>query len=416
MTDQTLDKTTLIVGAGHAGVQAAASLREYGWQGQIALINDEDRLPYERPPLSKTFDGEKAIVPLRPQAFFDDKRIDLKMGSAVDSIDADGQSLELSDGTTLTYDNCIVCTGSGPLRVPPFADPHMDGVYVLRNAPDEAAMRAAIDAGDLRRLLVIGAGFIGLETAAALAERLNAITVVDLAPSAMGRGVAPEIGQLCVDALQKAGVEVHFETKVESIAKTDDGLEITLTGGKTLTVDGVLLSVGARPNDDLLVNAGLGEHRAIAVDTNCQVPGIKGLYAVGDMVMAPHPLLGDQPVRLESVDVAVLQAKTAAAAICGAPEPRVQAPWFWSTQGKNKMQMVGIKGMATQWVIRQDHTADVPTATALGFNDDNQLMAAQCLNNPKDFAASRKFWGTAPTGDIQALADASLSLKEAFSA
>ena len=113
----------------------------------------------------------------------------------------------------------------------------------------------------------------------------------------------------CVDALQKTGVEVHFETKVESIATTDDGLEITLTGRKTLTVDGVLLSVGARPNDDLLVNAGLGEHRAIAVDTNCQVPGTKGLYAVGDMVMAPHPLLGDQPVRLESVDVAVLQAK-----------------------------------------------------------------------------------------------------------
>ena len=146
MTDQTLDKTTLIVGAGHAGVQAAASLREYGWQGQIALINDEDRLPYERPPLSKTFDGEKAIVPLRPQAFFDDKRIDLKMGRAVVSIDADAQSLSLSDGSTLTYDNCIVCTGSGPLRVPPFADPDMDGVYVLRNAPDEAAMRAAIDA------------------------------------------------------------------------------------------------------------------------------------------------------------------------------------------------------------------------------------------------------------------------------
>ena len=203
MTDQTLDKTTLIVGAGHAGVQAAASLREYGWQGQIVLINDEDRLPYERPPLSKTFDGEKAIVPLRPQAFFDDKRIDLKMGSAVVSIDADAQSLSLSDGSTLTYDNCIVCTGSGPLRVPPFADPDMDGVYVLRNAPDEAAMRAAIDAGNLRRLLVIGAGFIGLETAAALAERLDAITVVDLAPSAMGRGVAPEIGQLCVDALTK---------------------------------------------------------------------------------------------------------------------------------------------------------------------------------------------------------------------
>ena len=389
MTDQTLDKTTLIIGAGHAGVQAAASLREYGWQGQIALINDEDRLPYERPPLSKTFDGEKAIVPLRPQAFFDDKRIDLKMGSAVVSIDADAQSLSLSDGSTLTYDNCIVCTGSGPLRVPPFADPDMDGVYVLRNAPHEAAMRAAIDAGNLRRLLVIGAGFIGLETAAALAERLDAITVVDLAPSAMGRGVAPEIGQLCVDALQKAGVEVHFETKVESIATTDDGLEITLTGGKTLTVDGVLLSVGARPNDDLLVNAGLGEHRAIAVDTNCQVPGTKGLYAVGDMVMAPHPLLGDQPVRLESVDVAVLQAKTAAAAICGAAEPRVQAPWFWSPRAK-QMQM-GIKGMATQWVIRQI-MADVPTATALGFNDDNQLMAAQCLNNPKDFAASRKFW------------------------
>ena len=109
--------------------------------------------------------------------------------------------------------------------------------------------------------------------------------------------------------------------------------------------------------------------------------------------------------------------KTAAAAICEAPEPRVQAPWFWSTQGKNKMQMVGIKGMATQWVIRQDHTADVPTATALGFNDDNQLMAAQCLNNPKRFCRQPQILGhRACTRDIQALADASLSLKEAFSA
>ena len=416
MTEQTNDKTALIIGAGHAGVQAAASLREYGWEGRVVLINDEDRLPYERPPLSKTFDGDKAIVPLRPQAFFDDKRIELQMGQAVTSIDASNQSVTLADGTFVPYDNAIVCTGSGPLRVPPFTDADMKRVYVLRNAPDEAAMRAAIDTGALRRLLVIGAGFIGLETAAALADRLDSITVVDLAPSAMGRGVAPEIGQLCVDALEAADVAVHFDTKVEAVKQTDCALELTLTGGRSLTVDGVLLSVGARPNDDLLVAAGLGEHRGITVDASCQVAGANGLYAVGDMVMAPHPLLGDEPVRLESVDVAVLQAKTAAAAICNASAPRVQAPWFWSTQGKNKMQMVGIKGMATQWVLRQDHAADVPTATALGFNNQNQLMAAQCLNNPKDFAASRKFWGSAPNGDIQDLADASVSLKEAFSA
>ena len=407
-------ETTVIIGAGHAGVQAGASLREYGWKGRIILISDEYSLPYERPPLSKTFDASQAVVQLRPQAFYDDKGIELALGQAVTSLEATNKTICLANGQTIRYDNAILCTGSTPMRVPPFDHLNTDDVYVLRNADDQTALQTKIEAGRLQRLLVLGAGFIGLEAAAALADRVPEITVVDLAPTAMGRAVAPEIGQLCVEALQGAGITIKLKTQIENVEQTSTGLNLEFPDRESLEVDGVLLSVGARPNDDLLVAAGFGKHREIAVNSACQLLGQDDLYAVGDMVMAPHPLLGETPMRLESVDAAVSQAKTAAAAICNVPAPRPLAPWFWSTQGKNKLQMVGIKNFATQWVLRHDKNAEMPTATALGFNDKQELVAAQCLNNTKDFAASRKFWGRQPSLNIKALTDSKLALKEAF--
>ena len=411
-----MSKTAVIIGAGHAGVQAAASLREYGWDGRVLLVNDEDRLPYERPPLSKTFDGENAIVNLRPQNFYDDKNIELVMGSAATALDAQAKTVTLADGQVLAYDICIAATGSSALMVPPFTESALPGIYALRNAPDEAALRQRVEDGSLKRLMIIGSGFIGLETAAALSSSLDHIRVVDMAPAAMTRTTHEGIAAHCVESARALGVKFSFQNKVEEMqAAGGGGLDISQTDGTREQVDAVLVSVGASPNDQLFVDAGLCQPRQLTADANSMVA--PDLYAIGDMAMAPHPLFDDPaPVRLESVDYAVLQAKQAAAHICDKPSPRVMAPWFWSNQGMNRLQMVGIKPHAVRWVVREtsDGNGGLPIATALGIDAQGRLAVAQCLNNAKDFAASRKFWRHEIKVSDDELTDPGLALKEAF--
>ncbi|GAA2825655.1 3-phenylpropionate/trans-cinnamate dioxygenase ferredoxin reductase subunit [Aminobacter aminovorans] len=329
-------KRIVIVGAGHAGVQAAASLRDEGFGGEIELISAESALPYHRPPLSKRFaEGltDEAIA-LRPAAFYAAQDIRLRRGKAVEEIDVRGQRLKLGSGKRLAYDHLILATGSRnrSLAVP---GEELDGIVSIRDLGDAYRLASSIVIGT--RAFIVGAGYLGLEVAAALARHGVKVTIAAARPLPLGRSVSPETARMVVAGLRDMGIETIVGTGIAGFE--GNGRRVTgvrLGDGSLRETELAVVGIGAVPDVGLAKYAGLDVDNGILVD-EALATSAANISAIGDCAR----IRGCS--RLESVASATFQARCIAARLCGRPAPAAETPWFWSDIGDLRLKMAGLK-------------------------------------------------------------------------
>jgi 3-phenylpropionate/trans-cinnamate dioxygenase ferredoxin reductase subunit len=380
----------VIVGAGHAGVQAAASLREEGVEAPIVLLSDEKELPYQRPPLSKAFlKGETDLhgLPLRAESFFRDNAIDLRLGARAESIDRAARRVETRDGI-IPYGHLILATGSRHRRLD-VPGVELPDVHKLRTLADAAAIRARLKPGV--RLVVIGAGFIGLEIAAT-AKGLGAeVTVVEIA-RLMGRAVSPLLSEFYLKAHSASGVGFRLGVGVAAIRGVGKAEAIELTSGEVLPADLVVLGIGVLAEDGLARAAGLECANGVVVDALLQTSD-PAISAIGDCADFPNVALGFR-TRLESVQNATDQGRCVAARLAGKPAPYDALAWFWSDQGDIKMQIAGLSHGVDRWALRGDAAAGA--FSAFGFRS-GKLAVVESVNRTGDHAAAKRIIGTNKT-------------------
>ena len=407
--DVAMNNGVVIVGAGHAGVQAAASLREGGYDGPVILVGDEAELPYHKPPLSKTFikDAGAKPQPLRGEAFYTGNDIDLRPGIRVARIDLAGQRLELAGGGALPFDRLVLATGSRP-RILPLPGGELAGVVSLRSLADARLIREL--SADAEDVVIIGGGFIGLEIAATLGAAGRRVTVVEAVGRLLGRAVAPVIAAHVRARLEAAGVRVLTGATVERLEGEGGRVAAAvLSSGERLPAGMVVIGVGVVPNVELAEAAGLETANGIRVDAQMRTAAPQVL-AIGDAVNYRHWFTGTD-IRLESVQNATDQARLAARTILGHEDAYAAVPWFWSDIGDMKLQMVGLALGGDRHVVAGD-AAD--NRFSVYHYAADRLIAIESVNRPADHMLGRKMLGAgfspAP-GVVTAGADA---LKAAF--
>ena len=401
------DTTVVIVGASHAAVQAIDTLRREGHTGRIVLVGDEPSLPYNRPPLSKKyFSGEleRERLLLRSAHFYEQAQVEVTLGVRATAIDRIDQRLRLSDGTELRYDKLLLCIGSRnrQLDVP---GKDLRGIHYLRTMADVDDIRGEI--AGARRLVVVGAGYIGLEAAASARHLGLDVTVLEMADRPMNRVVAPEISAFYRRRHEREGVHLFCNTSVTSFVGADDGrVRAVACGEREFPCDFVIVGVGIVPESTLAASAGLRCENGITVDEACQTSD-PNIYAAGDCTCHPSVRYGRR-LRLESVDNAVEQAKTAATNICGKPARHTHVPWFWSDQYDLKLQIAGLSTGYDQAVIRGDPDGG---KFALYYLAQGELLAVDAVNSPKDFMTGKKWIAERKRPDPAKLADIDVDLK-----
>jgi 3-phenylpropionate/trans-cinnamate dioxygenase ferredoxin reductase subunit len=398
----------LIIGAGHAGGVAAATLRQYGYEGPITIVGDEPIAPYQRPPLSKAWlkgEADAESLMLRPLSFYTEHGIELILGVRAVRIRRSARRVELGDGKSLAYETLILATGGRP-RALPLPGSDLAGVLFLRSAADAEVLKAALGPG--KRLVVIGGGYIGLE-AAASGKALGAdVTVLEREPRLLARVACETLATFFKGYHEARGVAVR--TGAAPVAFEGENGKVTgvrLEDGGLIPCDEALIGVGVTPNDELARDAGLECANGVVVDTRARTAD-PAIYAIGDVTHRPLPLY-DRMFRLESVANALEQAKQAAAAIVGRPEPPQEVTWNWSDQYDIKLQLAGIAFDSDDIVVRGDPAA----AKFAVFHMKGPIVrAVEAVNAPAEFMAARQLIGSQKPIDPSKLADLSVSMKE----
>lgn len=379
------NNSIVIVGAGQAGYQVAASLRQEGFEGAITLIGDEPGVPYQRPPLSKAYllgKVGRAALRFRPPEFFDEHRITRIEGSAT-AIDRKRRELVLASGARLTYGHLVLATGARN-RVPAVAGIELGGVFGLRNLADADGLSQRL--GSAKRAVVIGAGFIGLEFAAVAAARGIAVDVLELGTRPMARALSVVTSQVFDQAHTRWGVRIHYGQSLAAIH--GDGGQVTsveLASGEVLPADLVVYGIGVLPNAELAAQAQLTVNNGIVVDAHL-LTSDPAISAVGDVVSFSSPW-SSQPIRLESVQNAVDQAKAVAARLMGKPASYTALPWFWTDQGELKLQIAGLADGHDETVVLG--SIEQRQISVLCFRA-GRLVAVESCNRPADHMAARK--------------------------
>jgi 3-phenylpropionate/trans-cinnamate dioxygenase ferredoxin reductase subunit len=395
-----------IIGAGQAGFQVAASLRDEGFAGRIVLIGDEPALPYQRPPLSKSYlSGQTGAddLWLRPVEFYAKRQIDLIYGDAVTSIGRPARRLELASGVAIAWDHLVLATGARcrPLPVP---GAELDGVLDLRTLADADALRQRLGA---RQAVVIGAGFIGLEFASVAIAQGAGVHIIELTHYPMGRVVSTPISRFFTEAHIGWGAGISLGVGVTRILGSGGKVTgIETTDGRVLPADLVLVCVGVIPNTELAREAGLAVDNGVVVDRFLATSD-PTIFAIGDCASFPTPFAPGR-VRLESVQNAVDQARCVAARIAGHPEPYAKVPWFWSDQGDLKLQIAGLTTGHDRSVIRGDPAAR--QFSVFCFSAD-RLIGVESVNRPADHAIARRLLAGQPGLTPEQAADEAYDLR-----
>jgi 3-phenylpropionate/trans-cinnamate dioxygenase ferredoxin reductase component len=399
----------VIIGAGHGGVQAAASLRDEGFGGRILLIGDEAELPYHKPPLSKTFikDAEAKPQILRAEAFYSGASIDLLMGESVESLDPAAKRLKLASGSDLSFDKAILATGSRPRMLPIEGGP-LAGVLSLRSVADARLIREL--AGTVEDVVIIGGGFIGLEIAATLAAGGRRVTVVEAQKRLLARALAPAISAHVAEQLAGFGVRVLVRTTVGRIEGEDGHISAVLTSaGERIPAKMLIVGIGVIPNAELAAAAGIVTANGIRVDVQMRTSA-PDVLAIGDAASYRHWFTGGD-VRLESVQNATDHAKLAARTITGHADPYAAVPWFWSDIGDMKLQMVGLTGGSDRQ-ITSGEPAD--NKFSVFHYVGNRLIGIESVNRPADHMLGRKMMSMGFSPDAATAAAGSDALKAAL--
>ena len=400
----------LIIGASHAAAQACVSLRQGGWTGEITVVGDEPNLPYHRPPLSKDFlSGQKDIsdILIRPADAYKSADITMMLGTRIAAINPDEKTAITESGETLSFSKLILTTGARIRRLPvPGQDlPH---VYYLRDTQDVLAIKADVAKG--KQAVIIGGGYIGLETAASLRKQGMKVTVLEAMPRILQRVTAPALSAFYKRVHTEEGVKILENVGATEIVRGDKGLIVKTGDDQALPADMVIIGIGVIPNTELASEAGLTVGNGIEVNEFCQTSN-PDIYAAGDVTWHHNPIY-DRHIRLESVPNATEQAKTCADHINGKPKPYNSLPWFWSDQFDLKLQIAGLSTDYDDIIIRGDIEGSRSFA-AYYFKGD-KLLAVDAVNAPRDFMMTRMALTKGKTLDKAVLRDPQAELKSAM--
>lgn len=403
------DGPVIIVGAGHGGYQVAASLRQAGFADRICLINDEAHLPYQRPPLSKAYikgsAGPESLM-FRPEKFYLDQTIELIAGRAV-SIDRPRRKLLLASGETLPYGHLVLATGARN-RLMDLPNANLPDVKYLRILDESEALRNVIPSKT--RVVVIGAGFIGLEFAATARIKGLEVDVLELAPRVMARAVTAEVSDYFQQRHRDAGIRIHLGVQATSIEA--EGAKVTgvsLSDGRHLPADLVVVGVGVLPNIELAAEAGLPVAAGIIVDEYLATAD-PDISAIGDCALFASPRFGGS-LRLESVQNATDHARCVAARLTGDRKAYDRHPWFWSDQGDDKLQIAGLTTGYDRVVLRGDPARKA--FSAFCYKGD-RLLGIESINRAGDHMFGRRLQAMDRSITPEQAADESFNLKSAL--
>lgn len=413
MTDsQSSNENCIIIGASHAGVNAAFALRKEGWQGLITLFDGDASQPYHRPPLSKSYltsndNIEKNL--LKAADTYHKNNIDLQLGIRVISIDRQQRTISTDDGNQYVYDKLIIATGARPF-IPP-----IDGIdsayqlYPLRTAMDVDHIRQALLASQTKRVVIIGGGYIGLETAASMKKLGATVTVLERESRILARVTAPVMSTFFEQLHSKHNVDV-FTTKdvvkIETIQGTAKSNNVICADGTQYEADIIIVGVGIKVNTELASMAGIKIENGITVNSAARTSD-NNIYAIGDCSYHFNPHY-NRFIRLESVQNAVDQAKIAAASICKKEVTYDSLPWFWSDQFDVKLQMVGLSAGYNKILLRQE--ADSEYKFSVWYFENERLLAVDAVNHAKAYVVATKLIKSGTKIDQLKLKDASIDL------
>lgn len=378
-------QTIAIVGAGQAGGETAAELRKLGFDGRIVLIGDEPQVPYRRPPLSKAFLSGKTTeesLYITSPAGWQKRGVDFIGSTRVVAIDRGAGQLRFADGRGLAYDTLVLATG-GRARTLDLPGAAKRNVFTIRSIADVLALRPYCQPG--KRAVVIGGGFIGMETAAVLASLQLQVTVLEGMPRVLARVTVPEVSTFFERLHRDAGVDLRTGVKIAALAGGNEVERVELDDGGSIVADFVIVGIGQLPNVELAANAGLRVDDGIVVDEFGRTDD-PAIYAAGDCANHPNAFYGHR-LRLESVQNAIEHARAVAANVLGDPLSYNVVPWFWSDQYDAKLQMVGISRGYEEIVVRGDLTGH---AFAVFYLKDGRMIAADTVGRPQDFSLAKK--------------------------
>ncbi len=397
----------IIVGAGHGGAQAAIMLRQLKCEGSIAMIGDEDEIPYERPPLSKEyFAGDKPFerILIRPQKFWDEREVAMLLGKRVVSVDPAAKTVATDDGETFGYTHLIWATGGAP-RMLPIPGGDLPGVQGVRTRADVDAMKLASETA--QNIVVIGGGYIGLEAAAVLRKFNKPVTLLEAMPRVLARVAGEDLSRFYEGEHRAHGVDVRLGVSVVALAGESRVTGVTLAGGETLPADLVIVGIGIIPAVAPLIAAGAVGENGVAVDAQCRT-SLPDIFAIGDCATHANAFADGAMIRLESVQNANDQANTVARTIMGDAQPYHAVPWFWSNQYDLKLQTVGLSTGFDTSVTRGDPAA---RSFSVVYLKQGRVIALDCVNAVKDYVQGKALIVAGTIANPEQLADASVPLK-----
>ncbi|TMM48307.1 NAD(P)/FAD-dependent oxidoreductase [Qipengyuania marisflavi] len=400
----------VIVGSGHGGAQAAIALRQAGHEDSILMVSRDRNPPYERPPLSKDYlAGEKPFerILIRPEQFWADRNVTLRLGCNVDVVDWMSHELALSDGGKVGYRKMIWAAGGDARRLScPGAD--LAGIHTVRSRRDVDALRAELAVG-ARRVVIAGAGYIGLEAAAVLRKLGCEVTVLERLDRVLARVAGPELSAFYAAEHSAQGVDLRLGTGVERIEGEDDRVSAVVSdSGETIACDILVVGVGIVPSVGPLIAAGAAGSNGVDVDTFCRT-SLDDIYAIGDCAAHANPYASNKVIRLESVQNANDMATTTARSIMGDKQDYDAVPWFWSNQYDLRLQTVGLSLDYDATVLRGDPEA---RKFSVIYLKEGHVLALDCVNNTRDYAQGRKLVEARAEIEPALLADTEVPLKE----
>lgn len=399
----------IIVGTGHAGAQAAVALRQQGFTGSILMIGEELHLPYERPPLSKEyFSGEKTFerILLRPEQFWQDKKIDLKLGQRVIQIDAQSHRILTQQNYEYHYDKLIWATGGKPRRLS-CEGAALEGIHYIRNREDVDRINQELDR--VQKCVIIGGGYIGLEAASALRKINRDVTLVEGQSRVLARVAGPIISDFYQQYHQEKGVEFYLGQGVDYL-EGDQGRvhTVILANGTRIATDMVIVGIGLNPEVNVLVEAGAAFSNGIETDRRCRT-SLVDIFAIGDCANHENFFADGQRIRLESVQNANDQAMIVTKEILDKGEDYAAVPWFWSNQYDLKLQTIGLSLGYDQEILRGEPDSGSFTVIYLR---EGKIIAIDCVNRPADFIQGKAIIQQSIYIPIEQLSDHSQALKD----
>ncbi|MDO7135861.1 NAD(P)/FAD-dependent oxidoreductase [Algibacter lectus] len=409
MSSTTQNKVCIVIGASHAGVNFAFALRREGWEGQIILYDNDKEFPYHRPPLSKAYltsdEGTEQSL-LFPKENYKTDNIVLKLGIAVNTINKEEKTITLANGSVQQYDKLIIATGARPF-IPPIQGLDLaKNVFPMRTAEDAINIRKTINKSLTKRAVIIGGGYIGLETATSLKKLGANVVVLEREERVLARVTAPVMSDFFTQLHQNNGVKILTSKNVISIENKDDHNVVVCDDGTKLNADLIVVGVGIKVNSELAQNAGIVIENGIKVDETAKTND-PDIYAIGDCTYHYNPHY-KYHLRLESVQNAVDQAKTAAKAICEQEVVYDTIPWFWSDQFDVKLQIVGLSKGYNQIIIRQE---EAENSFSTWYFKDDELLAVDAVNFAKAYVLGTKFIKSKQKLDTSKISDLSIPFK-----